>query len=258
MTASASPFALARPLLDLILPPRCPACGAMVEDDLQFCGDCWGQLRFVTEPMCRSCCRPLGADHAGGMICGPCLAKPPPHDGVRAAVIYDDLSRQIVLKLKHGGKIGLARLIARHLDRHIPAERDALLLAAVPLHRWRLWRRGFNQSILIARELARTHSLPFDDSLIGRSTATPPLKGLSAKERAKLMRGVFALRPDRAGAVSGRHVLLVDDVYTSGATSHACVKLLKKAGAEKVTILCWARVLRDGEIGGTPSARESD
>lgn len=237
------------PLVDLVLPPRCPGCGVLVEDDLQFCSDCWNALRFISDPSCRSCGKPFSEGRDADLVCAECLADPPLHDGIKAAVLYDDLSRSIVLKLKHGGKIGLARLVARHLQRHLPEDKGGLVLVPVPLHRWRLWRRGFNQSILIARELARPHGLPVETDVLRRIRATPPLKGMTRKQRGLAVRGVFDIPKDRRDRIRDRHVLLIDDVYTTGATSRACVRLLKQAGAASVTIFCWARVLREGDEG---------
>lgn len=238
-----------RPLIDLVLPPRCPGCGVLVEGDLQFCSDCWNALRFVSDPACHACGKPFADGRDDDLVCAECLADPPQHDGIKAAVIYDDLSRSIVLKLKHGGKIGLARLVARHLQRHLPSERDGVVLIPVPLHRWRLWQRGFNQSILIARSLAAPHSLPVETDVLRRIRATPPLKGMTRKQRRHAIRGVFEIPRAKWPCVAGRHVLLVDDVYTTGATTRACVRLLKQAGAARVTIYCWARVLREGDEG---------
>lgn len=238
-----------RPLVDLVLPPRCPGCGVLVEDDLQFCSDCWNALRFISDPSCASCGKPFSEGRDADLVCAECLADPPLHDGIKAAVLYDDLSRSIVLKLKHGGKIGLARLVARHLQRHIPDSKADLVLIPVPLHRWRLWRREFNQSILIARELARPHGLTVETDVLRRIRATPPLKGMTRKQRGLAVRGVFDIPGDRRERIRGRHVLLIDDVYTTGATSRACVRLLKQAGAASVTIFCWARVLREGDEG---------
>lgn len=238
-----------RPLVDLVLPPRCPGCGVMVEGDLQFCVDCWNALRFISDPACTACGKPFADGRYDDLVCAECLADPPLHDGIRAAVIYDDLSRSIVLKLKHGGRIGLARLVARHLQRHLPDDRHDVVLVPVPLHRWRLWQRGFNQSILIARSLAAPHGLPVETDVLRRIRATPPLKGMTRKQRSQAIRGVFDIPRDRRPLIAGRHVLLIDDVYTTGATTRACVRLLKQAGAARVTIFCWARVLREADEG---------
>lgn len=241
-----------KPLVDLVLPPRCPGCGVLVEDDLQFCGDCWNALRFISAPACTACGKPFAQGRDDDLVCAECLAHPPLHDGIKAAVLYDDLSRSIVLRLKHGGKIGLARLVAKHLERHLPADASDVVLVPVPLHRWRLWRRGFNQSILIARALAAKRSLKIETDVLRRTRATPPLKGMTRQQRAVAVRGVFDIPAARRDRIAGRHVLLIDDVYTTGATANACVRLLKKAGAARVTIFCWARVLREGDEADTP------
>jgi len=238
-----------KPALDLIVPPRCPSCGDMVADDLQFCETCWPKLKFITDPKCASCDRPFDFARGDEMICGNCLAAPPRHEGIKAAVIYDELSRQIPLKLKYAGRIGLGKLIAHFLGRYVPADKANLLLVPVPLHRGRIWRRGFNQAALIARALHEIHAIELRTDALIRTKATPPLKGMTGKERQKILRGAIALNPKVSEQIGGKDIMLVDDVYTSGATTDACITQLKKAGANSVTIYCWARVLRDGEEG---------
>lgn len=134
-----------------------------------------------------------------------------------------------------------AATMARAMTRLMPAEAD--LLVPVPLHRWRLWSRGFNQAALIADTLGEAHGLPVARDLLQRVKATPVLRGLGARARAKAVAGAFALAPDAREKLKGRTVVLVDDVHTSGATSEACARLLKRGGAARVILLCWARVL---------------
>lgn len=237
---------LAAPLraaANFALPPRCPACGTIVSGDGAFCEPCWSRLDFLSGPACAGCGLPFEHDR-GEALCGACLAKPPPHDGVRAAVAYGEVARALVLKLKHGRRIGMARVIGRHLARSAASEPEALLVP-VPLHRWRIWRRGFNQSALLAREVARRTGQPFRTDLIERRKATPMLGGLGRTARARALRGAFAVPSENRAVLKGRTVLLVDDVYTSGATAGACAKALKRAGAARVVVLCWARVLHD-------------
>lgn len=181
--------------------------------------------------------------------CAPCIQQPPVHDGIRAVVIYDDLSRAIVLRLKHAGRIGLARFIAHFLASRITDMPDDSLIIPVPLHRWRIWQRSFNQAQLIALSLGNMTNHEVRHDLLIRVKATPPLKQMRANERAQAVRGAFALTADAKAVLKGRNIVLVDDVYTTGATANACVKLLKKAGAAQVVIACWARVLATGEAG---------
>lgn len=154
---------------------------------------------------------------------------------------YDAVSRQLALRLKYGRRVGLAETMARRMARLVPEEVD--LLVPVPLHRWRLWSRGFNQSVAIAAALAGKTGRPLDRTALARTRATPSMRGQGQGARARAVRGAFAV-PDRA-RVAGRRIALVDDVYASGATTDAATSALLRAGAASVTILCWARVLDD-------------
>jgi ComF family protein len=171
------------------------------------------------------------------------MADPPVHDGVRAAVAYGDVARQVALRLKYGGRTAYAETMARAMSRLMPEGAD--LLVPVPLHRWRIWGRGFNQAAMIAGALSRSSGVAADVHLLRRVKATPVLRGLGHRGRAKAVAGAFALAPDAKAKLAGRTVVLVDDVHTSGATSAACAALLKRGGAAKVILLCWARVLDD-------------
>lgn len=232
-------LAIARQIAALALPPRCPGCGTPVGDDHHFCARCWGSLRFLGPPWCAACALPFAFDRGEGARCAGCMHGPPRHLGVRAAVAYGDVARTLALRLKYGGRTGFAETAARLMLRVLPD--GAELLVPVPLHRRRLWSRGFNQAALIAQGVARHAALPVDRLALVRCRGTPVLRGLGKAGRAKVVSGAF--RVDRAEAVSGRAVVLVDDVYTSGATADACTAALLKAGAASVHVLCWARVL---------------
>lgn len=240
----AAPF---RAAIDFALPPRCAGCGAIVSSDGTFCADCWRKLDFLSGPACAGCGLPFDYDRGEDARCGTCLADPPPHDGVRAVLAYGDVARAVVLRLKHGRRIAMANIVAHHLARQV-TDMGGALLVPVPLHRWRLWRRGFNQSLLIARGLARLTGLEVSPGPLVRRRQTPMLRGLGRAARAEVLRGAFAVPSDQKAVLAGRTVLLVDDVYTSGATAGACAKALKRAGAARVVVLAWARVL-DGTDG---------
>ena len=248
--------ALFRAMLDFALPERCPSCGALVSgagDGGAFCQPCWAKLIFLGAPCCARCDLPLPYESSDDTSCASCLATPPRHDGIKAAVAYGDIARHVALRLKYGGRIGLARMIAAQLGRHVHAVPDDAVLVPVPLHWTRLWQRSFNQSVLIARELSAMSGRRLCPDMLRRVRRTTPLGGLSGKERRAMVAGVFAINEKHAAQIKDRHVLLVDDVYTSGATTDACIAILKKNGAAAVTIFCWARVLPQGlEAGNIP------
>jgi ComF family protein len=242
MDARAAGRSLVRAAVDFALPPRCPACGAITGAPHSFCLDCWRSLAFLGEPCCARCGLPFdyGGDSAGE--CARCLADPPPFDCLRAAVAYGEVARKVALKLKYSGRPGMAETLAHFMRRHLDADAGDLLVP-VPLHRWRIWKRGYNQAALIASALSRRTGISVEPGLLRRTRATPPLKGLGRRERALAVRGAFQVSDAGKAALKGRAVILVDDVYTSGATAAACARALKRAGAASVSVLAWARVV---------------
>lgn len=238
----------ARRIVDFALPPRCPGCGAITQDVHRFCLGCWQALTFLGDPCCACCGLPFEYDGGEDALCGGCIADPPRFDRLRAAVAYGDIARQVALKLKYSGKPGVAETLAHFMQRHIGAESADAILVPVPLHRWRIWKRGYNQSALMATALARRTGLRAELDLLRRVKATPPLKGKNRRERALAVRGAFKVTDAGKAAIKGRTLLLVDDVYTSGATANACAMALKRAGAGTVNIICWARVVAKREV----------
>lgn len=154
---------------------------------------------------------------------------------------YGETARRLALALKYGGRMGVADTMAGLMQRHLPA--DAQLIVPVPLHRWRLWRRGYNQAGLIGAALGRRGDLSFVTDALVRTRRTPPLRGMNGRQRAEAVRDVFAMSPTGATTVGGARIVLVDDVFTSGATVAGCADVLLTAGAARVDVLCWARVL---------------
>jgi ComF family protein len=226
--------------INFALPPRCAGCGEIVSDDYQLCKPCWQDLDFLSGEGCALCGVPLPPTAA---VCAPCLQSPPDHDGAHAAVSYGEIARKVALNLKHGRRIGLAQFAAKAMERLIPI--GPALLIPVPLHRWRIWSRGFNQSALIAAALAKRTGGEFIPDALLRTKRTPILRGLGRKERALAVRGAFSANPKHNRVLKGRAVLLIDDVYTTGSTANACARALKKAGAVSVHVVSWARVLID-------------
>lgn len=244
-SAAASPFRwIARTLLDYALPPRCAGCGDIIEEVGNFCPTCWAQMEWLGNAGCLRCGLPLAGTDID--TCARCLADPPKLDRIRAAVAYDELPRSIALRLKYGRKVALARTMARYMAPLVDDLADDALVVPVPLHRWRLWYRGFNQSGLIAAELSRQWRIPQDSRLLRRRKRTKPLRGLNHNQRRKAVSGAFAI-PDRS-RVSGKTVILVDDVFTTGSTAEACARTLRRAGARRIELVCWARVVRPAQL----------
>ncbi len=237
------------PAVDLVYPPRCPLCGDGIEAQSGLCASCWATLRIPGEPCCAACQRPLPATLEHAAVCAPCMADPPRHDGIAAATLYNDPARALVLAFKHGRRIALAKMLARLMVARMPGVDGDWLIVPVPLHRWRLWRRGYNQAALLAGEIGKAKGASVRMDALVRHRATPALGGLGRTARRKALVGAIAVNRRHAGELRGRNVLLVDDVLTSGATSSACVTQLKRAGANKVMISCFARVIDDSETG---------
>lgn len=209
-----------------------------------FCAPCWTAIEFLGSGGCETCGIPLEATDSG--TCAACLAKPPRIARTRAAVAYGDVARTVALKLKYGRKVALAKTMARYMAPLLQPFSPNDILVPVPLHRRRLWQRGFNQAVIVMRALSRTTGIAADPRLLERVKRTPPLKGMSAQQRRRTVAGAFKVRD--GADLRGRTVVLVDDVLTTGATANACARALKRAGAERVELVSWARVIRPSQL----------
>jgi ComF family protein len=239
-----------RAIVDVVLPPRCPGCGEIVDGDDRFCAGCFGQLQALGPPQCACCGLPLPHEGDAAAMCGACLAEPPPFARARAPFAYGGPARQLVLALKHGRRLHLARMMARSMLRVAGVLPDDAVIVPVPSHALRLWQRGFNQAAEIARQLARKSGRPLAVDALARIKPTPSTKGLGRRARQKNVQGAFrVVRPEQ---IRGRAVLLVDDVMTTGATVSACAAKLRKAGARQVVVLTYAHALREGQGDMTP------
>lgn len=233
--------------LDALLPPQCLKCRAAVDRQGLLCPACWREVTWLAAPLCAACGFPFEHDEGPGALCGACTRARPVFDRARAAFAYDEGSKPLVLGFKHGDRIEGAPAYGRWLAR-AGAEllADADLIAPVPLHRWRLLRRRYNQAALLAQALSRASGKPWLPDLLARVKATRSQGGLGRAGRAENVRAAFAVRPKRRPAAEGRRILLVDDVYTTGATATACARALLRAGAAAVDVLTLARVVRPG------------
>lgn len=239
-------------VVDWLYPPRCRACGGRIfgRDSDYFCAPCWERVQRVAHPLCALCGRPFPDASGDDHTCGPCLQRTPYFIGARAWACYpreeieEHPLRQVVQKFKYGRRVSLGKPLGRLLAygcQEFLSACPADLIVPVPLHPKRLRWRGFNQSVLLARQVSHIYNIKLDSFALRRLRETPPQTQLNEDERRRNMRGAFAIDPERP--ITGKTILLVDDVYTSGATVNECSRTLKKHGAKAVYVLTLARAV---------------
>lgn len=233
-------------LLDFIYPPACLVCRRAVAAHGALCAACWREIAFIERPFCERLGTPFERDlDQPGLISPEAAANPPVFGRARAVARYDsDKARTLAHRLKYHDRLELARPMGKWMARagaDLLAEAD--LLAPVPLHRLRLAARRFNQSAELARVVSRETGVPTELLALARIKATPPQVGLSRAQRAANLAGAFRVEPDRAPAIEGRNLVLVDDVLTTGATANAAARALLKVGAARVDLLVFARAV---------------
>lgn len=233
--------------LHLIYPPQCIACDALVTTDFGLCGACWRDTPFITGLVCDRCGTPLPGQDPGHVVhCDDCLTLVRPWSQGRAAMIYKDRARDLVLGLKHGDRLDLVRPLGAWLARAAePLIRPGILVVPVPLHWMRLFRRRYNQSALLSASLARHAKLEHCPDLLQRRRNTGSQEGRDRDGRFANMADAISLHPKRGTKVEGRHVLLVDDVMTSGATFAAAAEACLAGGANRISVLALTRVAKD-------------
>lgn len=231
--------------IDAVLPPRCLRCGATVDAVGALCPDCWSEMAFLGPPHCACCGYPFEFDMGPAALCASCARERPPYGRARAVLRYDDASRDLVLAFKHADRTDGAPAYGAWLARagaELVAEAE--IVAPVPLHWSRLFARRYNQAALLALAVAKQAGLPAVPDLLVRRRRTPSQGRLSAVGRARNVAGAFAINPRREATVSGRRILLVDDVQTTGTTVESCARVLLRGGAATVDVLTLARVVR--------------
>jgi ComF family protein len=231
-------------ILEFFLPRLCLFCGAAVgeEAEIAVCPLCEGQIEWVTSPLC-TCCGAVFASRDGAdRLCGDCTSDPPPFNRARAAAIYDGSAAQAIKRFKFGGQMSYLPVMQNWLKRPVCMElvANADLIVPVPLHSKRLKKRGFNQALLLAKAFPQ---VPLGRQVVVRVRHTVPQVDLKPRDRRENVKGAFAV-PEPA-LVKGKLILLLDDVYTTGATVRECAKALRRAGARRVEVLTVARVKQD-------------
>jgi len=236
--------------LDTILPPRCVVTGEMVDRQGMIAPSAWSELDFINNPICEKCGVPFGfevsaVESEGGSHCLQCLDYPPIYESARAAMKYNDQSRNMILGFKHADQTHNALAFVPWLKR---AGADMLIgadaIIPVPLHRWRLLKRRYNQSSIMAHDLGRATNRPVIHEGLTRTRATQTQGHLNFEQRRKNVKSAFAVNEKHGQMIKGKTLILIDDVYTTGSTVKECAKALKKAGAKAVHVLTLARVVR--------------
>jgi ComF family protein len=236
---------IGRAVVDGVLPPRCLACGETISEPDALCGKCWRALTFFAPPWCAACGAPFAHPVGDDAMCGACISERHSWDRARAVLRYDKHSRHLVLGLKHGDRTHLAGAFGRWMHR---AGSDVLagadLLVPVPLHWTRLFRRRYNQAAMLALAIRSAGGPDVAADWLIHRRRTPSQGRLGPAARERNVRGAFAIQASRD--FTGKHVVVIDDVMTTGATVDECARVLKRAGASSVGVLTLARALRAG------------
>jgi ComF family protein len=240
------PARVARLVIDALLPPLCLSCQTEVAEPGSLCPTCWSGMVFLGAPSCACCGLPFEFDMGDGMICGECARASPRFSQARAVFRYDDASKALILRFKHGDRLEGVGAFARWMARagaEMLARAD--LLVPVPLHRWRLLARRYNQAALLANAIGKLARVMVEPGMLARTRRTPPQGHLGHDARARNVAGAFRVEERLRPGLADRRVVLVDDVMTSGATVDECARVLLKAGAASVDVLTLGRVVRE-------------
>lgn len=236
-------------LADLMMPPVCLGCHAHLGGLDALCPKCWSGITFIRPPLCDRLGLPMPYDTGGVMVSAAASAAPPDYARARAVAHYDGLMRDLVHNLKFNDRHDLRRLLSRWMiESGAEILRDAHVVVPVPLSRWRLFQRGYNQAALLAQDVASASNAAYAPLALVRARPTKRQVGLTRLERLKNVSGAFAVPEAQKPTIVGRNVLLIDDVITTGATVGACAKALKRAGAARVDVLALALVVELGVI----------
>lgn len=234
---------LFRKFINFLLPLRCVKCGAILEKQEGLCTSCWPQIPFITKPYCSCCGRPFDFEIDEEALCGACTQYEPHYTMARSVFCYTEDSRDLILKFKHTDNLYAAPLYGKWMSELLENIKDPLCVP-VPLHWTRLFKRTYNQAALLAHEIAHLKEWLYLPSILKRTRRTPSQGHLSQKDRLKNVRGAFSVAAYKKPLLKGKLVLLVDDVFTTGATLDTCAQVLLKAGAQEVHAITLGRVVR--------------
>jgi ComF family protein len=227
-------------LKDICFPITCCNCRKIVDSE-GLCLECWKKIKWIDDPKCKICGAPFEINIDA--LCPRCIKKKPHFDKAISVFEYDDFSKSIVLKFKHGDATYIGRQLATWLWRvSKDIVDDSSIIIPVPIHFFKRLKRKYNQSELLAQRLGMLGGILYEPRILRKEKNTPQQEGLSKNTRMKNINGSFGVDPKFSYLLSGKNVILVDDVLTTGATANECSKILKRHGAKKVFVLTVARV----------------
>lgn len=231
-------------LYDFLLPPRCLGCNILIKEPHAICSDCWKTLNFIMQPFCDTCGLPFEIEVDSHSLCGRCIHTTPVYRKARAALLYDEGCKPLVLRFKHSDAMQLAPLFGKWmLLAGSSLLEQADYIVPVPLHWQRLFMRRYNQAALLALELGKLTASTVVVDMLRRHRATPPQGSRHALSRSKNVAGAFSLKKSWQTRLKDKKILLVDDVMTSGSTLNSCAAPLLKAGVKQIDVLTLARVV---------------
>jgi len=236
-------LSLFKKLVDLVIPLQCVKCGGLLDTKEGLCTSCWSSISFISKPYCGCCGRPFDFEIEDNALCGACSSHSPLFTSARSVFTYSAESKHLILKFKHTDSISGAPLFAEWMTRQLEEIKDPLCIP-VPLHWTRLFMRTYNQAGLLALEIAKRKDWTYAPFFLKRKRRTPSQGYLSKIERIKNVENAFLVPEKKKKQLTGKTVLLVDDVFTTGATLNACTKVLLKNGAKDVHAITLGRVVR--------------
>ena len=227
-------------VLAQLFPPHCPSCGVQVEAQGNLCANCYAEAHHITDPFCSHCGIPFAVDLGEGALCVQCLTETPIFDKARAVMVYNDISSKLIGRLKYQDRMSGLHYYARamaSLDHWDGVD----VIIPVPMHWRRLAWRRYNQAAWLGFALAEETNIACEPDWLARTEFTKRQTGMKRAERTKNLTNAFRVPETHIGDVNGKHVMVVDDVITTGATANACAKALKAAGASRVSVVALAR-----------------
>lgn len=237
-------FSTYKTIINFLFPRTCPNCNKVIENKKLFCDHCFKNMSFISSCVCQWCGRPLYSEFTGEKIlCGKCMAKRPTYDMARSVFIYETSSKDSILKFKYADKMEFGKtFVSLMLQAGTPLLQKTDIIMAVPMHWSRRLMRKYNQAEILAKTLGKKTKIPYNPRVLIRTKYTTRQENKNYTERQANVKNVFSVKNKER--IKGKRILLIDDVFTTGATVSNCAKTLKKSGAKAVYVLTIAKTIK--------------